>query len=92
MNATHKTDRFDVTRNAPVLGLLLTKLKFSTQQEDIKFTKYEETYAVKVKRFAQYDTEVDIRFTQTGDKYQETYAVKVKRFVQYNTEVDIRFT
>ena len=66
VNAAHKTDRFNVTRNAPVLGLLLTKLKFSTQQEDIKFTKYEETYAVEVKRLALYDTGGDKGLPREG--------------------------
>ena len=52
---------------------MLTKLELSTQQEDIRFARtsdtYEETYAVKVKRFV---------------KYEETYAVEVKRSVEQN--------
>jgi len=42
---------------------LLTKLEFSTQQENDEHVtnnvEYEETYAVEVKRFALYDTGVD---------------------------------
>ena len=43
--------------------MMLTKLEFSTQQENDEHVtnnvEYEETYAVEVKRFVKYDTEVD---------------------------------
>ena len=51
----------------------------------------------KVRRFVQYETEVDIKFTQTrtyddssgpAKKYEEMYAVKVRRFVKYNNKLD----
>ena len=74
-NSSGPIDTYEETRNVPVLGWLLTKLELSTQQEDIRFARtsdtYEETYAVKVKRFV---------------KYEETYAVEVKRSVEYHTK------
>ena len=54
----------------------------------------------KVRRFVQYETEVDIKFTQTrtyddssgpANKYEEIYGVKVRRFVKYNNKPDILF-
>ena len=45
--------------------MLLTKLEFSTQQENDEHVRnnmeYEETYAIEVKRLALYDTGVDKR-------------------------------
>ena len=55
-----KTRKFDVTKEVPSLGLLLTKLKFSTQQEnDEHETNNVEYKQTSQRRFALYDTEVD---------------------------------
>ena len=50
--------------------MLLTKLEFSTQQENDEHVtnnvEYEETYAVEVKRLALYDTGVDKGLPREG--------------------------
>ena len=62
---------------------------------------YKQNYAVRVRRFVKYNTEVDIKFTQvqnydassgSANKYVKTYAEKVNRFVTCYSKVDIRFT
>ena len=64
------------------------------------YVEYKQNYAASVRRFVQYNTEVDIRFTQTRTydnssgptiKYEEIHAVKVRRVVKYNNKPDIVF-
>ena len=87
----------------------LIKLELSTQQKQTahktdrfveNYVEYKQNYAARVRRFVQYNTEVDIRFTQTRTydnssgptiKYEETHAVKVRRVVKYNNKPDIVF-
>ena len=55
-----KTRKFDVTKEVPSLGLLLTKLKFSTQQKNDEHETNNVWYKqTSRRRFALYDTEVD---------------------------------
>ena len=50
---------------------------------------YEQNHAIRVKRFKQYDTQVDIRFTQPWNhNISSCSAIKYKR---YYTKVDNRF-
>lgn len=59
---------------------------------------YKQNYAVRMRRFVKYNTEVDIKFTQvqnydassgSANKYVKTYAEKVNRFVMCYSKVHL---
>ena len=80
---------------------MLTKLEFSTQQENDEHVtnnvEYEETYAVEVKRLALYDTGVDKgsprERTHEDSSHDEKHGVtnteEVYRFEQYFAKFEV---
>ena len=81
--------------------MLLTKLEFSTQQENDRHVtnnvEYEETYAVEVKRFELYDTGVDKgsprerthEDSSPDKKHGVTNTEEVHRLEQYFAELEV---